>query len=747
MALGSKIKGITIEFSGDTSKLGKALKQIDTQTRSLDKDLRDVDKALKFNPHNTELLAQKQSLLKDRVEETRTKLETLKQAQAKLDEDPSVDKTSREYMDLRREIITTESTMQHFIAEGKKVDKLITPLGQVADKAKEVGEKMEKVGEKISSFGESYSKYVTAPITAAGSASVVAFNEVDAGLDVITQKTGASGAALDSMKESAKNLATQIPTDFATAGAAIGEVNTRFGLTGQELEDLSGKFIQFAQLNNVDVSDAVDATQKALSAFGLDASYAGGLLDRLNQVGQQTGVSVDTLTDGLVQNGTAFQEMGLNIDQAAIAMGQMEKSGANSETVMQGLRKALKSATEQGIPLDQALLNLQDTIKNGTGSVDGLTAAYDLFGKSGDQIYGAVQNGSLDFAALAQASDDAGGSVVNTFNETLDPADKFQTTLNQLKITGSEVGETLLEMLIPVLEKLNDGLKKLNDWWTSMSPETQQMIIVIAGIVAAVGPLLVIIGKLITGVGALLTYAPALGGAFSALAGPIGIVIAAIGAAIAIGVLLYKNWDKIKAGAKALKEFVVGKFKAMKEGVIQFITGMKDGLRNILNNIGTAIRTIVSTWFDIITWPFRTAWDTISNIIDKIKDAFDFRVNLPHIKLPHFSIHPKGWQLGDLLDGVIPSLSIDWYAKGGIFTRPTVLAGVGEAGNEAVLPLSELWSQMGTFADSIVNGFITAMNMQQNGGNITIENYLYPSGAKMGEVTVQTYDKYKKILG
>ena len=92
-------------------------------------------------------------------------------------------------------------------------------------------------------------------------------------MDIITQKTGASGKALKEMQDSMKTLATSIPTDFETAGAAIGEVNTRFGLTGQKLEELSGKFIkQFAQLNNLDVSTDIDNTQKVISAFGLKAT-------------------------------------------------------------------------------------------------------------------------------------------------------------------------------------------------------------------------------------------------------------------------------------------------------------------------------------------------------------------------------------------------------------------------------------------------------------------------------------------
>lgn len=692
MATGTRVKGITIEFNGDTTKLGKALTDVNSKLRTVDQSLKEVDRALKFNPGNTELLAQKQTLLKEKIEQTKNKLEALKQAQAKLDEDDSVDKNSQEYMQLRRQIIETESKLKHFEAEAKKLDGI---------KLQKLGKQVEDVGEKMKTVGTNMTKYVTGPIVAGAGLAVKAFQEVDEGMDIIVEKTGASGEALDGMKESAENLAKSIPTDFETAGSAIGEVNTRFHLTGQELEDLSGKFIKFAKLNNVDVSNAVDQTQKALSAFGMDASEAGDLLDQLNVVGQNTGASMDSLLNGLIQNGTAFQELGLSAEQAATLMGQLETSGANSETVMQGLRKALKNAAKEGIPLDQALAELQDTILNGTDGMDGLTAAYDLFGKSGDQIYGAVKNGTIDFSNLGAAAAEAGGSVENTFEETLDPADKFAMAMNSLKVTGYEIGAIILDIVAPAIEKLGNFVQTLSDKWKSLSPETQNFIIKAAGIVAAVGPILVILGTLITKVGMLITFLPAitgalpaLGAAFSALLGPVGLVIAAIAALIAIGVLLYKNWDKIKEKAAALKN-----------GVVDIFSKLKASVQNIFAGIKNAMVT-----------PIEKAKDLIKGIVDKIKGFLDFKFKLPHIKLPHFAISPPGWHLQDLLEGVIPSLGIQWYAKGGIFNSPQLI-GIGDTpkGGEAALPLDPFWDKFDQMADRIVEAVRNGGGQQQDG--------------------------------
>ena len=422
--MANRIKGITIEIDGDITGLDKSLKGVNANIRNTSKALKDVERLLKIDPKNTELLAQKQKLLAQAVDQTKDKLKQLKDAEVQAKEAlEKGDLGQDKYDALQREIIETENSLKKLETQYKDTSAAMEGSAQsLSEKLKAGGEKAQEIGGKMKEVGTTVTTHVTAPIVAGAAASVAAFNEVDAAMDIIVQKTGASGQALEEMKTIAEDMATTIPTSFENAATAVGEVNTRFGVTGTELEDLSTRFVKFAELNNVDVSGSIDNTQKALSAFGLGADSAGMLLDVLNRVGQNTGVSMDALTSGLIQNGAAFQEMGLSIDQATVFMGQMEKSGANSETVMQGLRKAMKNATEDGIPLNQALADLQNTIKNGKGSMDGLTASYDLFGKSGDQIYAAVKNGTVDFTALASSQSilaDSADSVGKAYEGTI----------------------------------------------------------------------------------------------------------------------------------------------------------------------------------------------------------------------------------------------------------------------------------------------------------------------------------------
>ena len=472
----------------------------------------------------------------------------------------------------RAELNQAEAKLNGYEKSLKEVNK---QLDTGAAKLKEWGEKVKGVGGKMQSIGNTMTTHITAPITAGAAGAVVAFNEVDEALDTVAEKTGASGKQLEGMETITKRIATTIPVSFGEAGNAVGEVNTRFGLTGRSLEDLSQRFLKFSKLNKTDVSDSIDSTQKALSAFGLDARSAGSFLDVLNRTGQTTGVSMETLLEGLVQNGTAFQEMGMNIHQSTVFMGQLEKSGANSETVMNGLRKALKNATEDGIPMNEALKNLQETIKNGKGGMDGLTAAYKLFGKSGDQVYAAVKNGSIDFTDLANTENilaESTESVGKTYEKTKDPIDDVKTAMNDAKIIGFELVQTAAPMLKTALEGLRDVLKSVREWWSGLSEEQQKNVLKFAAIAAAAGPVLSVLGSLVTVIGGLATAGsvllPILGATAFTIGGiavPVGVVVAAIGGLIAALVAVATHWKDIQAAAGKFVQGVKEKWEGFKK--------------------------------------------------------------------------------------------------------------------------------------------------------------------------------------
>lgn len=664
----SRIKGITVEIGGDTTGLDKSLKDVNSTIKSTQTALRDVNRLLKLDPGNAKLIAQKQQLLQKEIVGTSEKLNALKEA----DKQAKVQLANGElgqdkYDALQREIIETEHSLKALEEEAKKIPSALSVSLQDA------GDKIKEIGDKTSEVGKGLSTHITAPIVAMGAASLSAFNEVDKGMDTIVQKTGASGVALAEMQNSMNSLATSIPTDFETAGAAIGEVNTRFGLTGQALEDLSGKFIKFAELNNMDVSTAVDNTQKVISAFGLTAEDAGALLDTMNAVGQRTGISMDTLAKSMITNSASLQQLGFSASDAANFLGNVEMSGADTSQVMTGLTKALSNATKDGKSMKEALAEIQESMVNAGSETEGLQAAYELFGKkAGASIYQACKNGSLSFQELGTSLKDNIGNVERTFDETLDPIDKFKTSMNSLKIVGADVGNSLMTVLQPMLEKFSDTMKSLSEKWNGLSPGMQQAIVKIALIAAAIGPMLVMIGNVITAVG---TITSALGGLIALLGGtatattavgiaggasaagtaaagtaasgaavgfsalnlsllPIIAIIAAIIAAVVAIIAIIKNWGAISEWFKGVWENVTETVTNLWQSIADFFRGLWDGLVQVFKNVWNTIKNVLTValmvivelikgYFSLITLPFRLIWEnckgTISSVWKNIK--------------------------------------------------------------------------------------------------------------------------------
>ncbi|MDY2838324.1 MAG: phage tail tape measure protein, partial [Bilifractor sp.] len=284
-----------------------------------------------------------------------------------------------------------------------------------------------------------------------------AAKELDEGYDTITAKTGATGEAMQKMSGIANNLYSSMAVSMDDIGSAVGEVNTRFGLQGDQLEELSGQFLKYSELNGTEVSASIDTVQKSLSAFGLSANQASDVLDLFNKVGQDTGISVDTLSNDLVSNAASFTEMGMSIDQAANFLGACEKSGTDVSVVMQGLKKAMKNASDEGVSLDDALSSFSATMQSNASDTEKLQAAYDLFGsKAGAAIYGACKTGSLSLSDLTASVENYGGSVARTFEETEDPWDKAQEAMHSLQIAGSDLTQSALGSLNPAIEKVAD---------------------------------------------------------------------------------------------------------------------------------------------------------------------------------------------------------------------------------------------------------------------------------------------------
>ena len=636
--------------------------------KSLQKELNGVNSLLKLDPGNVTLLTQKQELLTKSIEATKEKLEILTEAQKQAQEQfEKGEITEEQYRDLQREIVATEQKLEKLTDEFKE-------FGSVgAQQLAQLGNDVKDVGEKVSNFGKGFS-VVSAGAGAVLTGSIAAFKQLDSGYDTIITKTGATGEALEELNAVADNIFGSMPTDMDTVGIAVGEVNTRFGYTGEQLETLSTQFIQFAEINGVDLNNSIGAVDKILEQFNVDASEAGNVLDLVTLKAQQTGIGADALIDSIQKNGATFKDMGIGVNEAVVLLAQFEANGVNVETAVKGLQKATNEYAKDGLSMEESLRATIDSIKNAGTETEALAIAQEVFGTKGaNEMAKAIREGRISVDDLSTSMTDYAGVVSNTYAATLDPIDQGTVAMNNLKLAGSELGGAAQTALAPILSFLAEKLKDLANWFSNLSPGMQTTIVTILGIVTALGPLIIIIGQLITSIGSIMTFAPQLVSAFGAVktafttlgtafaANPIGIVIAAVAALVAGFILLWNNcegfrefwinlWEKIKEICSAAVDWLcdaclsIGQFFSdLWDGIVNGFWAVVDWFREAAASIGQFFvdlgNAIVDAFWAVVEW-FREAiasigqffvdlWDGIVSVFSTVGTWFRDSVITP----------------------------------------------------------------------------------------------------------------------
>lgn len=812
--MAGNIKGITIEIGGDTKPLQNALKDVNKESRSTQKELKEIDKALKFDPSNITLLSQKQEVLAKHIATTKSKLEVLKKAQSEVEaEFKKGNIGAEEYRAFKRQIEITSNVLTSYEDKLKevnvaldgnasKIDTVSRSMSGMQDETNKLlkADVMVNIADKAGQLGQK--------MIGLGKDTLNAFKEVDSGLDIITTKTGASGKALEEMQSIASDLAVSIPTDFNTAGNAVGELNTQFGLTGDKLKSASELVIKFADINGSDVTSATITAKQAIEAYGLTADDLGNVLDNVTYTSQQTGVSVDDLMSKAVQGAPQIKALGLSFSEGTTLLGQFEKEGVDSSAVLSSLSKASVNYAKDGKTLQAGLTETIKQIKSSTNETEALSIASEVFGtKAAPRMVDAIKRGTFNMDELSKTAQNASGAVSKTFENTQDPIDKFTTAQNASKQAMAEIGNEIATALAPALEQLAELIKGVATWFKNLSPEMKQGVIILGLVTTAILTILPVIGALTVAMGALNLSLGVVGGIIGGIVLAIIAVIAIIQNWGAITSWLGGVWDSIVAVGQALwqgfLDFMIGLWQSITDtisnvwtgitsflgsiwnGIVGTATGIFNGIMSVISGvmngisgtisgiwngissflsglwngiIGTASSvfnslsgtisgimngisgTVSSVWNGIkssISGAINGAKNAVSSAINAIKGFFNFKISWPKIPLPHFSISGSANPLDWISKGV-PKISIDWYAKGGILTKPTafgmngnsIMAG-GEAGREAVLPLNK--ETLGMIGQGIAesSGF----------ANNNIENLL----VSLVDLTKQLLDKETDI--
>ena len=801
----SKIKGITIELGGDTTKLDKALSNSEKQSKNLQSELKGINTLLKFDPSSIELITQKQQVLSESIEATRSKLNTLKDAQVQVQAQfEKGDITAEQYRSFQREIVSTQKKLNDLENQQSQLNSV---LNQAESAYSSLTKKISSQEDELSSLKKEYTNIVLEFGDTSQAAQDLAKRITDLSGELNDNKTKLNNAeraaedlsqSLKDANNSAKNtdgytVSKDVLADFTSNAIqgvidGIGNVISALGelpAATEEYRKMMAKLEGSTKTFGYSADFSKEQFDEFYSYLG-DNQMATNAITNLMGIGTSTesiskiaegaigvwatygdSIPIESLTEAINETITVGKVTGTmadTINWAKVSQDELSNALSGNSKAQKAFNEAIKDGEAVEDAFNAALATTTDTQERADIVAQFLNSTYGESKKTYDEMTGSIQNAKT-----------AENELQETQAELAEAIEPMQTAFTNLKTQA-------LELLLPIVQKISELFQDLGKWMEENPAKAELLKGALIGIATALGILAgaLAISNLIT----LVQKAFALLNT-TMLANPIVLIVAAIAGLVAAFIYLWNNcegfrefwinlWEKIKsivsdaidfvikwfnkivnfvkenwqgllllivnpfAGAfkllydncegfrnfvdkwiKKIKDFFVNGFNTIKEkvvstftnlkngvvntatnikdGIVNRITSLKDGVVNRFNSIKNTATSIFNKVKTAITSPIEKARDVVKKVVDKIKGFFDFKVSLPKIKLPHFSISPKGWKIGDLLDGSIPKLGIEWYAKGAILKKPTVFGTNGnnvmvggEKGTEAIAPISEL---------------------------------------------------------
>ncbi len=513
------------------------------------------------------------------------------------------------------------------------IDKMTSPLNAAGAKLKDSAKQWERAGKQIQSVGKSIEKVgtgmtkaVTLPVLGAGAAAVKTAADFEKGMSGVQAICGATGEELTKLSEKAKEMGAKTKYSATEATDAFKYMAMAGWDSSQMLNGIEG-IMHLAGATEEDLASTSDIVTDAITAFGLSAKDTNMFVDVLAQTANRSNTDVGMLGESFKYVAPVAGAMKYSVQDVATALGLMANNGVKASTAGTSLRSwisrmaaptdAVADAMKAvGISLADAdgktkdfMTILKDTRKGFSQLTEAQKAQYAsaLAGKNGMSGLLAIVNSSdKDFADLASAIYDSDGACQQMYDTA---QNNLTGQLTILKSTVESIAISFGDRLIPYVKQGTEWVQKLADKFNALSPAQQDMIIKIALMAAAAGPAILMFGKTVTIVGKTASMVGKAGKAFktfgtvAAMVGsPVGITIGVLLALTAAGVLLYKNWDKVKATA--------GKVFGYVKGVFQTCGTSGEGMRKKIEPIAGRFKEIGAE--------VKELWSVVSPYVKKI---------------------------------------------------------------------------------------------------------------------------------
>lgn len=589
--------------------------------------------------------------------------EAKKYAKQLEDAEKAQERNAKAADDLALKILNQDTNVKNAEAQVGKfqtaLDNLEKEEGEAEKSTDDLNESFKDSDGSLDAFGVALGNLASGAVTAIinklgelAGAVKDAYLEFDSGRDAVVKATGATGEAADELAKSMTNVSKRVKGDFNTIGSAIGEVNTRFGYTGEELEDTTEQFMKFAEITGMDATKAVQTVSKAMNNAGIDSSKYSEVLDEIAIAAQASGISAEKLTENLTKYGSQTRAAGLNTKESIALFAQFEKSGVNAEMALGGLKTAVKTWSDEG---KNSRIEFQRTIQDIKDSPNVLEAtqkAIDVFGsKAGTELADAIHSGRFEYSEFLDIVKGSEGTVSATYDETQSGFDKAALAVQNMKTTAAELADGLLQKYSPQIEaaiqkitdlideyapKVEDGI----DWMTKHLPELEAGIIGIGVAFATwkVAGLITAITTALAGMSAAEVVAAAKTWLLNAAmaANPIGLVVAAIAGLVAAFVVLWNKsdkfrefwinlWEKIKVSAAVVIEFIKIAFKNTWDAIKK----VWDVAGKYFETVWKAIKLVFSVVKNVLTGNFSDAWNGIKAIWSLVSGWFNDNVVKP----------------------------------------------------------------------------------------------------------------------